>query len=166
MDRQNLEQDYRRHVDTVYRLCFTYLKHAADSEDAVQSIFTKLLDMDKDFRSPEHEKAWLIVTARNYCKDVLKTWWRKSRADPDCLPEAPYWDNYGEASDVLTALLNLHEKYKTVLYLYYFEEYSVREISEILYIKESTIQTRLAKGRKMLKIDLGGKYHENNCRFV
>jgi len=166
MDKQNLAQVYQRNVDMVYRLSFTYLKNAADSEDAVQSIFIKLLDMDKDFRSLEHEKAWLIVTARNHCKDVLKNWWRKSTVALDGLPEAPYWDDHNETSDCLTALLGLREKYKTVLYLYYFEDYSVREISEILHIKESTIQTRLSKGRQLLKINLGGKYYENDPKPV
>ena len=162
MDRQNLAQVYRRHVDTVYRLCFSYLKNAADSEDAVQSIFTKLLNMDKYFHTPEHEKAWLIVMSRNHCMNVLRHWWRKSRVELDSLPEIPYWDNYNEAGEVFTALLNLREKYKTALYLYYFEDYSVREISKILHIKESTIQTRLAKGREILKLELGGKYLEND----
>ena len=161
MDRQKLEDIYGRHADTVYRLCFTYLKNAADSEDAASCVFVKLLDTDKNFRSPEHEKAWLIVTARNYCKDVLKNWWRKSRVQLESLPEAPYWDDYGQQSEVMAALLNLEEKYKTALYLYYFEDYSVREISKILRVKESTVQTRLAKGRQLLKLDLGGNYLEN-----
>ena len=61
---------------------------------------------------------------------------------------------------VLAKLLLLPEKYKTVLYLYYFEGYSVKEISAMLGHKESTIQTQLSRGRKRLKIDLGGNYLE------
>jgi RNA polymerase sigma-70 factor (ECF subfamily) len=135
-----------------------YLKNSADAEDAVQSVFVKLINSHKVFNGDEHEKAWLMVTARNHCKDVLKSWWKSRRIDMEALPEVPYWDNHGESGEVLARLLSLPEKYKTVLYLYYFEDYSVREISMMLGLKESTIQTQLSKGRQRLKFDLGGKY--------
>ncbi|MDO3681340.1 sigma factor-like helix-turn-helix DNA-binding protein [Paenibacillus ehimensis] len=112
------------------------------------------------FNDHEHEKAWLTVTTRNYCKDILKNWWRIRRVALDTLPEVPSWNGHESSGKVLARLLSLPEKYKTVLYLYYFEEYSVKEISEMIGHKESTIQTQLSRGRKLLKIDLGGNYLE------
>lgn len=157
---KELAELYQRHADLVYRLCYIYLKNPVDAEDAVQSVFLKLIKTHTEFNDYEHEKAWLMVTARNYCKDVLKNWWKTRRVALDAIPEVPSWNGNEPSGKVLARLLSLPEKYKTVLYLYYFEEYSVIEISELLGYKESTIQTQLYRGRKRLKIDLGGNYVE------
>lgn len=66
---EELVKIYNRHVDTVYRICFSFMKNAADTEDMVQETFLKLISCKKKFTSKEHEKAWLIVTASNTCKD-------------------------------------------------------------------------------------------------
>ncbi|GKU78841.1 RNA polymerase sigma factor [Paenibacillus sp. L3-i20] len=155
-----LAELYGRHADMVYRLCYIYLKNPIDSEDAVQSVFLRLIKNGTIFNDFEHEKAWLMVTARNYCKDILKNWWKTRRVTLDALPEVSSWNGNKPSGNVLERLLSLPEKYKTVLYLFYFEEYSVIEISEMLGRKESTIQTQLARGRKRLKIDLGGNSFE------
>ncbi|MGG1639210.1 RNA polymerase sigma factor [Paenibacillus sp. FSL K6-3182] len=149
---------YERNIDMVYRLCFILLKNTMDADDAVQSVFLKLFKHNKTFNDREHEKAWLIVTAKNTCKDVLKSWWKSRRVDVDVLSEKTYWDNNEQQRDILEKLLRLPEKYRTVLYLYYVEDYSVKEISKLLDRKESTLQTQLSKGRTRLKDDLGGIY--------
>ena len=68
---------YQRHVDTVYRVCYSYMKNRADTEDMVQDTFIKLISSGVCFQSAEHEKAWLIVTASNLCKNALRHWWRR-----------------------------------------------------------------------------------------
>lgn len=75
---EEITQLYERYVDMVYRLCITILKHKFDAEDAVQTTFIKLMHYNKPFANAEHEKAWLIVTATNTCKDMLR---RASRQD-------------------------------------------------------------------------------------
>lgn len=157
---KELAELYQRHADLVYRLCYIYLKNPVDAEDAVQSVFLKLIKSQMVFIDHGHEKAWLMVTTRNYCKDILKNWWKTRRVDLDALPEVSSWNSDEPSGKVLAKLLSLPEKYKTVLYLYYFEEYSVKEISEMLERKESTIQTQLSRGRERLKIDMGGNYLE------
>lgn len=59
-----------------------------------------------------------------------------------------------EKSELYYAVMELPQKYRSVVHLYYYEDYSVKEISEILDIKETTIQTRLMRARKMLKQQL------------
>ncbi|MCA1293809.1 RNA polymerase sigma factor [Paenibacillus sp. alder61] len=157
---KELAELYQRHVDHVYRLSYIYLKNPVDAEDAVQSVFLKLIKSQMVFNDPEHEKAWLMVTTRNYCKDILKNWWKTRRVGIDAIPEISSWNSEEPSGKALAKLLSLPEKYKIVLYLYYIEEYSVKEISEMLGHKESTIQTQLSRGRERLKIDLGGNYHE------
>jgi RNA polymerase sigma factor (sigma-70 family) len=157
---KELAELYQRHVDQVYRLCYIYLKNPVDAEDAVQSVFLKLIKSQMVFNDHGHEKAWLMVITRNYCKDILKNWWKTRRVDLDALPEVSSWNSDEPSEKVFAKLLSLPENYKTVLYLYYFEEYSVKEISEMLERKESTIQTQISRGRGRLKIDMGGKYLE------
>ncbi|MCM3292646.1 sigma-70 family RNA polymerase sigma factor [Paenibacillus sp. MER 180] len=157
---KELAELYQRHVDVVYRLSYIYLKNPADAEDAVQSVFIKLIQSQVVFNDHEHEKAWFLVTTRNYCKDVLKHWWKSRRVDAKSLPEISSWNGQEASGKMLARLLSLPEKYKTVLYLYYYETYSIKEISELIGYKESTIQTQLARGRKLLKADLGGNYLE------
>ncbi len=159
-----LAQMYQRNVDMVYKLCYIYLKDSVDAEDAVQSVFLKLLKSHIIFNDLEHEKAWLIVAAKNYCKDVFKSWWRQKRVDFDNLPEISSQVEDKQTTEVLSKLLALPQKYRIVVHLYYFEAYSTREISELLGTNESTIRTQLQRGRERLKIDLGGEYFgQRNC---
>ena len=75
---EELIQMYNRHVDTVYRVCFMFMKNGPDTEDMVQNTFIRLMKDKTVFQSTEHEKAWLIRTATNLCKDHLKHWWTKT----------------------------------------------------------------------------------------
>lgn len=145
---------YNRHVRTVYQVCYLFLKNTADTEDAVQSTFMKLMSHQGAFRDTEHEKAWLIVTASNHCKNVLRHWWRK-KTDIESLSEIPAEES--PKDETLAWVLKLPPKYKTVIYLYYYEGYSTVEIAAMLKINESTIRSQLHTGRNLLKIDLGGE---------
>ena len=77
---------YNRQVDTVYRICFSFMKTRADTEDMVQETFLRLMSSGTVFQSEKHEKAWLIVTASNVCKDALRRSWRKHTSIEE-LPE-------------------------------------------------------------------------------
>ena len=138
---------YHRHVDTVYRICFSFMKNSSDTEDMVQETFLKLLSSGKRFESENHEKAWLIVTASNACTDVLKRWWRKNQDIAECEAlAAPF-----EVDGILSAVLNLPDNYKTAVFLYYYEGYSTPEIAKMLDCPQSTVRSRLARARKLLK---------------
>lgn len=146
---------YERHVDRIYRLCFAYLKNTTDTEDAVQNTFLKFLRFSPAFENSEHEKAWLIVTASNVCRDQLRHWWRRrdSLEDHRELP-APAQP---EIDETLEAVLSLPDKYKASVYLHYYEGYSSAEIAAMLKKPPSTIRTYLQKGRELLRKELGGE---------
>ena len=154
---------YEQHVDMVYRMCLLCLRNAADAEDAAQTVFLKALQHERRFRNAEHAKAWLIRTARNQCLDRLKRAGRNREQplDDERLP-LPAWEDEAQGREVLRSLLALPETYKTVLYLYYYEAYSVKALSRLLGRKQSTIQTQLARGRARLKLDLGGNFLEES----
>jgi RNA polymerase sigma-70 factor (ECF subfamily) len=147
----NLQEIYERQYMRVYRVALLYLKNAPDAEDAVQSIFLKCMEKDMAFQSEEHENAWFLTVTRNHCKDVLKAFWRR-KVDLGEIPEAAGAGQ--EHSDLFLQIRDLPKKYREVLYLYYYEEYSIREMATLLHRKESTIQTQLAAGRKRLRTKL------------
>ena len=146
---------YNRRVDMVYRVCFMLLKNAADAEDAVQTVFIKLMQSGTSFADHEHEKAWLIRTARNHCLNVLSHWWRRKRVSMDGLAE-PAAGLEDDARELWRLVLDMPAKYKTVVYLYYYEGYTAREIADILEMKESTVRSQLHAARKRLKIEMEG----------
>lgn len=143
----DLQEVFNRQFERVYRVAMIYTKNAADAEDAAQSVFLKLIEKKIEFSDENHEKAWFITATRNHCKDMLRSFWRKE-VDLGEIPEQPdeSFDN-----TALSVMMNLPPKYREVLYMYYYEGYSVREISGILHRKESTVQTQLAAGREKLK---------------
>lgn len=141
---------YDRYVDMLYKICMVYLKNESDAKDGVQEIFLKLWEKKPSFSGQEHEKAWLIRLAKNYCINQLRShWFRKRSAPPDwsAIPA----EETEEDTELLELVMSLPVKFREVLYLYYYEEYSVREISRLLGRKESTLQSRLAAGREKLK---------------
>lgn len=151
---------YTRNVDAVYRICYVYLRSRADAEDAVQSVFLRYLQKQPEFRDENHERGWLLLTAKNICRDMLRSWWRRQRVGLDELPEPAVPMRDEEPSELTEALLALPEKYRITLYLYYWEGYPAREVAALLGCRESTVRTRLQRGREMLKNDLGGSCHE------
>ena len=154
-----IEGIYRRHVQTVYRVCYSYLGSAADAEDAVQATFMKLVEHPRSFESEEHEKAWLIVAAKNHCLDVLKSAAHSRVVTLDeNVPEPSVEDEVfaDEPSEVMQAIRRLPEKYKDVLFLFYYEGRQTDEIARMLGSPPSTIRNRLADARALLKRELEG----------
>ncbi len=140
---------YRRHVSMVYQICLMLMRNVPDAEDATQTVFRKVLERGDPFRDPEHEKAWLIVTARNECRDQLKHWWRNKRVDPAALEQLT-WEQ-PEDGALWEHILSLPEKYRLVLYLHYYQGYTSLETAEILGKNPSTVRTWLVQARWKLK---------------
>ena len=149
---------YERHVQTVWHICLAYMKNRDDAQDAVQETFLKLYRCPDSFSGPDHEKAWLIVTASNLCKDMLKHWWRK-REDIDSHLDLEGQET-GGTDTTLEEVMKLPDKYKTVIYLYYYEGYSSIEIGRMLQKPDSTIRNYLSRAKKILKSRLGGGFDE------
>ena len=150
--KKDFERIYEMYVNDIYRLCYSFMKNSMDAEDAVQETFCKFYRCEKAFDSDSHMKAWLIVTASNYCKDMLKHWWRKRRDIDECINM--HSEKRTEINELMSDIMNLPEKYKTTVFLYYYEGYNSREIAKLLNKPESTIRTYLQKARNILKGNL------------
>lgn len=139
-----------KYSDMLIRVCFSYMKNMIDAEDIAQDVFVKLMEKKPYYENENHEKAWLIRVAINLSKNRLKTaWFRKTLP----LEEISY--NFTpKENEVMSAVLKLPSKYRGIILLYYFEEYSIAEIGGILGQKESTIGSQLHRARKLLKSNL------------
>ncbi|USF27762.1 ECF RNA polymerase sigma factor SigR [Firmicutes bacterium ASF500] len=149
---------YRRHVDMVYQICLMLMKNVPDAEDAVQTVFRKVMEYDRPFRDHEHEKAWLIVTARNECRNQLKHWWRTRRESEEVLNTLA-WEQ-PEDGALWETILRLPEKYRLVLYLHYYQGYTALETAEILGRNPSTVRGWLVQARGKLKELLEAESYE------
>lgn len=139
--------------DLILRLSYTYLKSTQDGEDICQTVLLKLLTGDEAFDSPEHEKAWVIRTAINACKDELRAFRRKA-VPLDAVAEATAPEP--PRSEVLDAVMELPGKYREAIYLFYYEGYSVKEIASLTGRSEAAVSAHLSRGRKKLRTMLGG----------
>lgn len=144
---------YNRQVNRVYRLALVMLGSQSDAEDMVQTVFLKVWEKKISFRDTDHETAWILTVTKNQCKDVLKSYERKHCSTLEEMPELGIaFENHME-NVVWLALESLEPKYRILLYLYYYEGYSIRELTGILKRKESTLQTH---GRKTFAAALAG----------
>lgn len=148
-----------RYSDTVQRLCIVYLKNHADTEDVFQTVFLKYYLSSVVFESDEHEKAWIIRVTVNACKDWHKSFFRSQTVSLDEISELPS-ETTQENSDVLEAVLSLPAKYRDVVYLHYYENYTAPQISKILRKKVNTVYTLLTRSKELLREKLGGEGYE------
>ncbi len=145
---------YESYYNMVWKICLTQLGNEHDAYDAVQETFMRFIKCAKKLCGEEHKKAWLIRTAVNYCRDVMKSSWKKKRADMEgvCLGAVIADGSLGDESrEVINALMELPDKYRIILYLYYYEGYTLKEISHILKVNDSTLRSRFAAAKKMMK---------------
>lgn len=96
-DRTQAEYLVYTYSDLILRLSYTYLKSTHDAEDICQTVFLKYLTAGQKFSDREHEKAWIIRTAVNACKDVFKSGWRTRTCNMEACTEvaAPEIDDCG-----------------------------------------------------------------------
>lgn len=150
---------YQKAVDcygnTMYRIARSYCRCHADAEDIVQSAFEKLLMTKTKFQDEQHLKRWLIRVTVNEARNLGNSFWKKhmvSWENSETIQACEF--SYPEHSELYEAVLKLPAKYRSVVHLYYYEDYSVKEIADILHLRETTVQTQLMRARKKLKMML------------
>ena len=152
---QEVDIAIERYSDTVRRLCMVHLKNYADTEDIFQVVFLKYAVSNVIFENQEHEKAWFVRVTLNACRDLLKSFFRSRTVSLDQLLEQPAALT-PDHREVLEAVLSLPQKYKDVVYLHYYEDYTAPQIADLLGKNVNTIYTLLTRSRQLLKDKLGG----------
>lgn len=142
---------YERYGDMLFKQCMVYLGNHIEAEEVMQEVFIKLIYKAPKFSTIEDEKRWVIRVTINLCKDRLKSFWRKKVIS---IEEIEFYAKSEEEINLTEFILKLPYKYKTVIHLYYYEGYKVKEIAEILKIRESAVKMRLKRGREILKMEV------------
>lgn len=160
MDNTLFEEKYSLYSNLIFKLSMTYLANKSDAEDVTQEVFIKLFTNKTPFDTLEHEKYWIIRVTINACKNHLRTFWNKNTTYLEDNLEEVEKNTEDDYSYIQELLFSLNEKYRVVLYLYYYEGYSIEEIAKILKITQSGVKMRLKRGREKLKLDLEAEDYE------
>lgn len=154
---ENISRLLEKYGNMIMRIAYTYLKNKADAEDIVQDIFIGIMEHPPEFNDENHEKAWLIRVTKNYCLNALNK--RKHNiCSLDKAAPAAVHDEYTAESTVLAAVQSLPEKYRIVVYMYYYEGYATREIASLLKMNHATVRSCLHRARAQLKDLLKEEY--------
>ena len=160
------EEIVEQYADMVYRVAVNETGNRTDAEDVFQEVFLRLVKYRDRITTKEHLKAWLIRVTTNCARKHTGSSWSKkvvyfNEEENDIIPDENAASAYEEVenadSSLTEAVSKLPERYRVVVYLFYYEEHSVAEIARILGEKESTVKSRLHRAREMLKIKLEGE---------
>ena len=144
------EDAYVRFADNVFSAAFSVCRSKADSDDIVQDTFIKYHFGDTEYESEEHIKAWLLRTAVNKAKDITRSFrWKNVVTWEDYMDELQFEEP--EDNRLFEAVMQLPEKYRIVIHLFYYENMGIAEISDMLRSREGTVKSQLNRGRKLLK---------------
>ena len=156
--RESFDAVMRKYSDMVYRLAYSRTGNKFDADDILQEVFLRYIRADKTYNDEEHRKSWLIRITINCTRSFATSAWNrhKDQSEPDenVGADDPALRAAETRSDVMNAVLELPEKYRTVIHLFYYEDMSVAAISKVLGISESNVKTRLSRARDMLRISL------------
>lgn len=148
MNTNNMEDIVEKYSDMILRIAYQNLKNKTGAEDILQEVFVKLISVKNRPLGEEHLKAWLIRVTVNLCKNYWKAAWIRKT-----VPLEENWLQISENNITLwEELWSLPAKYRNTLYLYYYEGYTVPEISVILQIPLNTAYTHLQRAKEKLKV--------------
>lgn len=148
---QHFRSCFEHYSRTVYAVAFSMMKNSADANDIMQEVFLKFYqNMDK-LTDEAHIRPWLITVTVNTCRNTLRSGWFSKTIACDISAEGSYEESFGEKSELFYAVMNLPEKERVPIHLFYYEGCSTSEIAKLLKMKESTVRVRIMRGREKLK---------------
>ncbi len=153
LDQRDIVRIVETHSDMLLRIAINRVQSMTEAEDIVQAVYLRLMTSQPRLQSIEHERAWLIRTAINLCLDYHKSAARQTNVPFSEDIAAP---TFGEAGEVLESVWKLPQRDRYIVYLFYFEDLSVKEIALLLNEQTGTITSRLSRARKKLKQLLKG----------
>lgn len=151
-DHAGIAQLVEMYASMIYRIAYTRMQNVTDAEDITQEVLLKYLKAGKTFRDEEHRKMWLIRVTVNTIKSSLTSAWRRHTVALDDVTEPSY--QQPDLPVLKEKVEKLPERYRLPMYLYYYEELSVKEIAHMIKSTEGTVKSLLSRGRKMLRDEL------------
>lgn len=160
-DKEDLiDEIMNKYGQEVLQLVYSYVNNKEVAEDVTQDIFVKCYKSLHTYKGNSNLKTWLWRIAINQCKDYIKSWYNKKVIVTE--DEFTYVGSQKESAEqtviqntedreLASAVMSLPIKYREVIYLFYYEELSIKEIATVIEVKENTIKTRLKKAKELLK---------------
>ena len=150
----NFQQVVEAHASSMYRLAYSYCANRPDAEDAVQEVLIKYLQDPPRCEGTDQLRAWLMTATANKCKDLLRS--RRRRKTQPLAEARANTDVDDDALDVRAAVMQLPPGQRSVVYLFYYEDMTTKQIAKTLHLSETAVRSRLFQARKTLKTLLGG----------
>lgn len=147
MTEQQLEHYIIQYRSTVFRLAYSIVKNREDADDITQEAFMKLYISEISFERDENVKAWLIRVTINLSKDLLKSGWRRHRTE--LTDDIPFESSREEL--LLDSVKKLKADYSIIIYLFYYERYTVNEIARLRNTTSAAVRTKLTRARAQLR---------------
>ncbi len=157
-----LEEVMREHMLSVFRVAYAVLNDRHDAEDVAQDTFLAYYLTSEEFETEEHIRRWLLAVAVNKAKNLVKSAWKRKNRPMEELDETGAAVGFSTEEDrnLLEAVAELPLKCRTVIHLFYYEDYKVKEIAEMLGVSENTVKSQLHRGRKLLKAILREEWED------
>lgn len=151
-----------QHTERLIRVAYYYTKELQTAEDLVQDVFIKFYHKQSALKDINDFSAYLTRMTINRCKDYLKSWHvRKVQFQQKWIEQVQKeeFDRFVQQDEeqiIGEAIMRLPLKHREALVYYYFEEMTIPSIAQLLQIPQSTVKTRLVRGRELLKAELKG----------
>ncbi len=160
--KKTLEEVMGEHMLSVFRVAYAVLNDRHDAEDVAQDTFLAYYLTNEEFESEEHIRRWLLTVAVNKAKNLVKSAWKRKNRPMEELNETVAAVGFSTEEDrnLLEAVAELPLKCRTVIHLFYYEDYKVKEIAEMLNVSENTVKSQLHRGRKILKAILREEWED------
>lgn len=155
-----IDEVVAEYSDMVYRLAYSMTGSQNDAYDVVQDVLLKYIESGLTFNDEDHRKRWLLKVTSNQCRQMFRSHWSKTVeiAETDIISDSTQADD--KRLDIRNAMQQLPDKYKTVLYLFYYEELPVGRIASLLEMSEGAVKTRLMRARGLMEKKLRGDYSD------
>lgn len=158
--RRSVQELFEKYQNNLYAVAFNICKNAEDAKDVVQDTFIQYHLLRKEFDDEQHIRAWLIRVAINKAKNINRSFWRKNKRPLEDYMETLTFET-PESEELFETVMALPEKFRIVIHLFYYEDYAIREIADILKISESNVKVRLSRGRSLLKEKLQEEWEDD-----
>ena len=139
-----------KYKDHLFAAAFNVCKNAADADDVVQDTFLQYHTTNRQFENEQHIRAWLIRVAINKAKNITRSFWHRNKCNLEEYMETLTFET-PESETLFDTVMKLPEKYRIVLHLFYYEDYTTQEIAKIMNVTESNVKVRLTRGRRLLR---------------
>lgn len=156
MTEEKFIQAVKRNSQRLFVIAFSYLKNKHDAEDALQNTFLKLWKSKIEFNDDLGIDKWLTKVLVNDCKNFFNLSFRQNKSIEEVYDVSTF-DKYFNV-DLYNAVMSLNKKERLCVILFYYDDLTISDISNVTGIKESTVKSLLKRSRNKLKLMLGDEW--------